>query len=204
MDNGAPRVDLTERFEQALTFACQLHRGQTRKASGVPYVSHLLSVAALVLEAGGDEDLAIAALLHDAVEDRGGRPVLAQIEARFGPRVAQIVEGCSDSFAEDPTQKAPWKERKQDYLERLASEPLEVLCVSLADKLHNARSTLLDYRHRGEALWQAFNAGREQQLWYYQQLAELFRQRLGARPLVGELERVVAELRGTPLAPTPS
>jgi (p)ppGpp synthase/HD superfamily hydrolase len=138
---------LGRRFERALLFATRKHAGQTRKGTTVPYVAHLLSVAGLVLEAGGDEDLAIAALLHDVVEDCGGAPMLREIRRRFGQRVAHVVEGCTDS---DLDPKPPWRQRKQDYLKHLRTADADVRLVSAADKLHNTRSVLTDYRQIGE------------------------------------------------------
>ena len=168
--------------------ACTVHK--RRKGSGVPYVAHLMSVSALVLEDGGDEDQAIAALLHDAVEDQGGVERLADIEARFGARVAGIVKGCSDS---DSLPKPPWRERKEAYLRHLAEASPDILRVSMADKVHNARSILADYRQIGEALWARFTGGKEGTLWYYHTLLQIC-PKGNAGYLLDELERVVAEL----------
>ena len=181
---------LTERFQRALVYATVVHGGQVRKGTAVPYVSHLLAVCALVLEDGGDEDEAIAALLHDAVEDCGGRPRLEDIRCQFGERVANIVEACSDT---DETPKPPWKERKTRYNAHIRDASPEVRRVSCADKLHNARSILRDYRELGEQLWTRFNAGGDEQLWYYRELVEAFRQ-ADPTAIVGELERVVSAL----------
>ncbi len=181
---------MSERFAEAFAFACRLHRGQARKVSGVPYISHLLAVAALVLEAGGDEDEAIAALLHDAVEDRGGAETREKIRARFGARVAAIVDGCSDT---DRTPKPPWKQRKLAYIARLADAGPSVLLVVSADKLHNARSLLAAYRETGEAIWKHFRGGRDGTLWHYRAAAEAIRD-AGGTPLSADLERTVAEL----------
>lgn len=183
-------TNLTNRFQDALVFAAQLHAAQARKASDVPYVAHLLAVTAIVLEHGGDEDEAMAALLHDAVEDQGGRPTLERIRRRFGDRVAEIVEGCSDS---DTLPKPPWHERKQRYLEHLAHASASVRLVSAADKLHNARAVLADHRRLGAAVWQRFNGRRDGTLGYYRALVEVFKQ-FGSTPLVEELQRVVTEL----------
>lgn len=185
-----PGPPMTERFDDALVFACRLHRAQVRKGSGVAYISHLLAVAALVIEAGGDEDEAAAALLHDAVEDQGGAAALEKIRARFGERVAAIVAGCSDT---DRTPKPPWKQRKLDYIAHLAVAGPSVLLVSSADKLHNARSILADYRKIGESVWQRFSGRREGTLWYYRAVADAIRD-AGGTPLSAELERTVAEL----------
>src|ERR1017187_4568106 len=135
-----------------------------------------LPVCALVIEAGGDEDQAIAGLLHDAVEDQGGIPTLETIRHMFGDRVACIVESCSDSMATDPNEKPPWRERKIKYLEHLRSANADALIVSAADKLHNARAVLADYRELGEGLWLRFNAPKEDQLWFYEEMIKTLRQ----------------------------
>jgi len=181
---------LGERFEQALVYAARLHARQQRKGSGVPYIAHLMAVSALVLEAGGDEDEAIAALLHDAAEDQGGVATLAEIRKRFGARVADIVAACSDTFV---TPKPPWKARKAAYLEHLRGAAPAVRRVSLADKLHNARALLRDYRREGEQTWTRFTGGREGTLWYYRALADIF-QATGKDAHTQELARTVSEL----------
>jgi (p)ppGpp synthase/HD superfamily hydrolase len=181
---------LSRRFEAALLLATRLHATQTRKGGRIPYVSHLLGVASLALEHGADEDVAVAALLHDAVEDRGGRPTLARIRRRFGARVAEIVEGCTDT---DTVPKPEWRTRKERYLGHLDTASAEVRLVSACDKLHNARAILADYRVHGEALWKRFKGGRDGTLWYYRSLVQAFR-RHGVTPLVAELARVVAEV----------
>ena len=178
----------TEKFEDALGYAARVHRDQTRKGTGVPYITHLLAVAAIVGENGGTEDEVIAALLHDAPEDAGGEARLAEIRGRFGDGVAGIVAGCSDTY-EDP--KPPWRARKEAYLEHLARAPSLVRLVSAADKLHNARSMLSDYRSAGEDLWGRFNGGRDGTLWYYRAVADAL---AGDGPVADELGRVVAEL----------
>ena len=181
---------LTRRFTDALAYATEVHAGQSRKGTSVPYVAHVLGVCALVLEDGGGEDEAIAALLHDAVEDGGGRPRLEDIRRRFGDRVAGIVWACSDT---DETPKPPWKERKARYIAHVREAGPDARRVSCADKLHNARSILRDYRALGERLWDRFNASAEDNLWYYRALVEAFRQP-DRSSLVDELERVVGEL----------
>lgn len=190
---GRDPMLLTDRFDDALVWARQLHARQVRKGSGVPYMAHLMSVAARVLEAGGDEDQAIAGLLHDAPEDCGGKEVLEQIDTRFGPRVARIVGDCTDTFE---TPKPPWRERKERYLRHLADEVSpEALLVSLSDKIHNAGSILADYRLVGEQLWDRFRGRREGTLWYYRALLETYRSIEGAPVApVAELERILAEL----------
>jgi (p)ppGpp synthase/HD superfamily hydrolase len=185
---------LTRRFDLAFHFASGLHHKQVRKGTEIPYIAHLMSVCALVLEAGGDEDQAIAALLHDAMEDQGGLATLDTIRHLFGKRVANVVESCSDSTASDPTKKLPWRERKEKYLEHLRSVNEDALVVAAADKLHNARAILSDYRELREKLWQRFNAPKKDQLWFYGRLVETFQLTAAPKVLVGELERVVKEL----------
>lgn len=182
---------MTSRFEEALGFAAQLHREQCRKGSNVPYVSHLLAVSSLVIEHGGDEDQAIAALLHDAIEDQGGPRARAKILRRFGERVTRIVEGCTDSQA-DP--KPPWRARKEAFIAGISGKSRSVQLVCAADKLHNARCILSDYRNVGEKVWRRFKGGgREGTLWYYRELANALFQS-GPTELVDELERVVGEI----------
>ena len=164
---------LTDRFQDALSLAFRLHDGQKRKGTQVPYFSHLMGVAALVLEDGGNEDEAIAALLHDAVEDQGGLQTLEDIRQKFGQHVAEIVDGCTDAYTQP---KPPWKQRKQAYLAHLTQAPPEVLRVSLADKLHNARSIYADLQRNGSSTWMRFNGGREGTIWYYRSLVEIFKQ----------------------------
>ncbi len=183
-------MQVTEQFVSALDYAVRLHGGQMRKGTDIPYVSHLLAVAALVMESGGDQDEAIAALLHDAVEDCGGRPVLNAIRSRFGDQVADIVDGCTDAYTEP---KPPWKARKEQYLSHLETASESILLVSNADKLHNARAILADYREIGEQLWERFNAERDETLWYYSELSSLFARRRPSR-LSEELEGIIAEL----------
>lgn len=179
----------TGRFAYALDYATRAHGRQRRKGSSIPYVSHLLAVAALVLEDGGDEDEAIAALLHDVVEDQGGEGRLADVEREFGPRVAAIVESCSDTLV---TPKPPWRERKTAYIAHLEEAEPSAVRVSLADKVHNVRTIVFDYRRLGEALWERFDPGADP-VWYYRSLTEVFNRR-SSSPLVAELEREVSEL----------
>jgi len=188
--NQTAKVKLTERFEQALVYATRLHADQIRKATGVPYISHLLSVAALVLEDGGNEDEAIAALLHDAIEDQGGATTRTELLKLFGEQIVAIVDGCTEF---DTLPKPPWRERKQRYLEQLRQGTPSVRRVALADKLHNARTLLQDYRQEGEALWSMFSAGKEGILWFYHSLLGMYRQ-MTPSPMVEELARVVGEL----------
>jgi (p)ppGpp synthase/HD superfamily hydrolase len=183
-------IKLGPRFLRAFEFAAGKHAGQARKASTVPYLAHLMGVASLVLEFGGDEDMAIAALLHDVVEDCGGAPMLKQVQRRFGPRVARIVAGCTDS---DTYPKPPWRERKETYIQHLRDADVETRLVSAADKLNNVRSILADYREVGESVWDRFTGAREGTLWYYRALLEEFLRRKPNR-LVREFELAVREL----------
>ena len=179
-----------EKFGEALSYAARVHRDQRRKGTQVPYVTHLLAVAAIVGENGGTENQVVAALLHDAPEDQGGEKRLEDIREKFGDEVADIVAGNTDTF-EDP--KPPWRERKERYVARIAHEPESVRLVSAADKLHNARSMLADLRSSGDDHWQRFNGGKEGTLWYYRALVEAF-EAAGSNPVVEELDRVVAEM----------
>jgi (p)ppGpp synthase/HD superfamily hydrolase len=189
---------LGPRLQQAFRYAAAKHAGQTRKQSAVPYLSHLMAVASLVLEAGGDEDLAIAALLHDVVEDCGGMPRLREIHRMFGARVARIVEGCTDSFGEP---KPEWVERKKDYLRELKHADRETRLVSAADKLHNVRTILADHRQHGESIWTRFTGKREGTLWYYRALSDEYQRRTRNR-ITRELAMVVEELeRATGVRP---
>lgn len=158
---------LTQRYKEGLAFVFDLHQNQERKGSGIPYLSHLLSVSSLVMEHGGEEDLAIAGLLHDAAEDQGGETTLLLIEEKFGTRVAKVVRACTDAL-EEP--KLPWRERKRKYLDKLASASTDVALVATCDKLHNLRCISSDYRTEGERLWSRFSGGKEGVLWYYQEL----------------------------------
>ena len=186
-----PNPPLGPRFDRAFAPVRELHAMQRRKGAEIPYISHLMGVASLVLEDGGDEDEAIAALLHDAVEDQGGKPTLARIRQLFGERVARIVAACSDT---DVTPKPPWRERKEAYIAHLRDPdlPAGAIRVSLADKLHNARAILFDLR-AGHDVFDRFSAGREEQRWYYDKLASTFAD-LADSPMVPELRRVVDDL----------
>ena len=202
MSAEVPRiVPLSEKFNEAFLYAHEAHRHQRRKKTERPYISHVMGVASLVLQYGGDEEQAIAALLHDVVEDCGGAPRMAEIRRKFGERVASIVDGCTDT---DETPKPPWLERKQRYVERVKNEPTEVLLVSAADKLYNVREILMDVREDGPGVWERFSGKQDGSLWYYRALVEVFRARLkdfhpqssraAARALVDELDRTVSEL----------
>lgn len=188
---------LTDQFDRALLYATHVHGGQVRKGTSIPYVAHLLAVAATVLEYGGSEDMAVAALLHDAAEDQGGEPRLSDIRNRFGDRVADMVRSCSDSVVELSVgqQKEGWRTRKMKYIEHLDTVDKETLLVSLSDKVHNARSILRDLRKPeiGPAVWEQFNKPKEETLWYYRELANAF-QRLLPGQLSDELVEIVIVL----------
>lgn len=193
-----PEPALTGRFVAAVEFAVAAHAGQARKGTTVPYVAHLLAVASLVLEHGGDEDTVIAALLHDAAEDQGGRPMLERIRARFGVRVADVVEACSDSF-EQP--KPAWRIRKERYLAQLAVADPATCLVSAADKLHNARTIREAVRTDGPAAWVRFSAPPDELGWYYRSVASTLRERLAGKPgrtLVAMLDEAIRDLWPAP------
>ncbi|XWN32442.1 MAG: HD domain-containing protein [Devosia sp.] len=195
-----PTAVLTDRLSDAFAFAERAHRSQRRKGSGVPYVAHLMSVCALVLEYGGDEDLAIAALLHDAVEDQGGMAMATTIRQRYGERVADIVVACSDAH-EVP--KPPWRARKDAYIAAIPEKSDDAVLVSMADKLHNASTIVMDHRTIGSAVWERFTGRQEGTLWYYRALADAFHARapgpLSDRlsEMVDTLEREAAPLQAT-------
>jgi len=192
-----PFQPLTTRFDHALLFAGQVHRHQDRKKSGIPYISHLLGVASIVLDYGGDEDMGIAALLHDAAEDHGGRAMLHTIDQMFGPRVAKIVDGCTDAYGEEGKKKPDWETRKRGYLRRIRKEDAETRFVSAADKLYNTRAILRDLRNSGEAAFARFSQPKAKTLWYYRSLVTEYRA-AGLtpmlRPLIDDLDRTVTEL----------
>lgn len=188
-----PDPVLSDRFEEAMSYALELHRHQARKGTHIPYMAHLLQVSGIVLEAGGDEEQAIAALLHDAIEDapKGeADAVRASIEERFGEEVLALVEACTDA---DVKPKPPWKERKESYLRHLPESDPEALLVSAADKLHNARAILRDLEIHGDSLWERFNAEKEDTLWYYRRLKEIYLT-IGGVPLAEELDASVSAI----------
>lgn len=183
-------TNLTHRFDQALLYASTVHGGQKRKGTTIPYIAHLLGAASVALELGADEDQAIAALLHDAVEDQGGKPRLDDIRTRFGERVAGIVAHCTDA---DVHPKPAWRERKERYLDALAAKPQEALLVSLSDKIHNAEAILNDLRFHGDSVWNRFTGGKEGSLWYYCVLSDTFHRLLPGSG-AGRLKRAVEAL----------
>jgi len=190
---------LSGRFTNAIDYARVLHI-ERRKGTEIPYMAHLLGVASLVMGEAGQvpfavtEEMVIAAVLHDAAEDHGGLARLKDIEHNFGAKVARMVEGLSDSLAEDADNKQPWPERKQAYVERLRGEETEVKLISAADKLYNARAILADYRVIGPEIWKRFKRGREDQIKYFDELLKVYRL-AGTNRIVDEFERVVEELR---------
>lgn len=192
------QLHLTDRFSRAVDYARILHI-ERRKATRIPYMAHLLGVASLVMGEAGQvpfpvtEDMVIAALLHDAAEDHGGQTRIDDIRCNFGPEVARMVEGLSDTFVEDPGQKEEWDVRKKGYLERLPRESRETQLISAADKLYNARTILDEYRAIGPNVWDRFHRSRDKQLWYFNELLKVFKS-AGSNRIVDELDRVVAEL----------
>jgi (p)ppGpp synthase/HD superfamily hydrolase len=181
------------RFESALVYANTVHHGQLRKGTAIPYMAHILGVAAIALEYGADEDQAIGALLHDAAEDGGGEARLAEIRARFGDAVGDIVLGCSDSLVEHPDDKLPWIERKQNYLAHVEGATAAVCLVSAADKLHNVRAIIRDLRMDGDEVWDRFQGKRDGTLWYYDAVANALLRRWRS-PLTRDLQREVAAM----------
>lgn len=181
---------LSRHFEKALTYATRIHGGRLRKKTRIPFIAHILGVAAIAMEYGANETEAIGALLHDAVEDCGGAKRLRDIEQKFGKDVARIVQGCTDT---DQTPKPPWLERKKAYVAHVGHAPMSTKLVSASDKLHNVRAILMDYREEGERLWSRFNGGKQGALWYYRALVKAF---TGKRieSLVQELNRTLSQL----------
>lgn len=183
--------NLTQRFENALQYAARLHSAQVRKGTKIPYISHLLAVTSIVMENGGNEDEVIAGLLHDAVEDQGGAKTFEEIRQLFGEKVGEIVAGCTDAWIEP---KPPWRERKENYISHLCEVSPSVLLVSSADKLHNARTILADYRKSGEDVWLRFKGSKEGVLWYYRELTNTYMKLKANSEIIDELHRVVSEL----------
>jgi (p)ppGpp synthase/HD superfamily hydrolase len=183
-------MQLSRQFEKALVYSTRIHGGRLRKKTRIPYIAHIIGVTAIAMEYGANETEAIAALLHDAVEDGGGAKRLRDIERKFGKDVARIVEGCTDT---DQAQKPPWLERKKTYLAHVRHASIPTKLVSASDKLHNVRAILMDYRKEGEGLWSRFNAGKQGALWYYRALVNAFSGKR-IQPLVQELDRTLTEL----------
>ena len=190
-DSRKPSTYLTERFQKAMSYATDLHKDQTRKSTDITYICHPFGVASLVLEAGGDEDQAIAALLHDIPEDCGGEPRLREISGMFGSRVEKIVRDCSDSLVEDPEEKAPWKVRKEVHINHLNDADFDTLTVTAADKAHNARSIATDLQNQGPSLWDRFNANREDIIWYYESVYAVLKEKLVSKALLTPLRNAI-------------
>ena len=182
---------LSEKFSRALGYAFELHRDQKRKGTRIPYVGHLLEVAGIVIDYGGNEDRAIAALLHDAVEDQGGRKIREEISKKFGEKVATIVDWCSDT---DKKPKPAWRERKEAYIKHIAQAPPSVILVSAADKLQNIRAITRDYRSIGDEVWKRFKGGKSGTLWYHRALVEEYKKTEADARIIAELDRTVSEL----------
>ena len=186
------RPILTQRFEAALVYACRLHATQLRADGKTPYIAHLMSVAALVLESGGDEDEAIAALLHDAIEDQGGERIRQEIQQQFGDLVTQIVEGCTEIVQP----RLSWRDRKEQYLKQLRHASPSIRRVVLADKLHNVRSLLASLREEGAEVWHRFNSGQTETLWFYRAVWDVLRKEeknywiQAYGQVLGELEQI--------------
>lgn len=189
-----PATHLTSKFTEAVAYASALHATQIRKGTAVPYIAHLLGVASLVLEAEGDEDMVIGGLLHDAAEDQGGEARLRDIEARFGDAVAHYVHACSDYLGDDPSAKPPWRPRKENYLTRLRTEDVKTVTVSMADKVHNARSIITDL-HNGIWVFDKFKVEPDDTIWYYRSCLEIAGDKGVPRALVTPLERAVQAMR---------
>lgn len=190
------------KFDEALQLASELHREQTRKVTSVPYLAHLMAVAGIVLEANAYhqfddiEDIAIGALLHDAIEDQGHKINLEEIRERFGDKVHEIVRDCSDAIIEEAhQQKAPWRERKEAFVSKIRNKPYETILVSCADKLHNARSIMFDYDRIGDAIWDRFKPAKEETLWYFESLCEAFAEAWPENPLLPDLKATVRRMR---------
>ena len=192
---------LGQKFDEALALASELHRDQFRKGAPIPYLSHLMAVAGIVLEANAYhtmeniEDVAIGALLHDSIEDQGHKISLDEIRERFGETVHRIVLECSDAVVtEEGEEKPPWRERKEKYLADIAHKSKETLIVSCADKLHNARSIMFDFDRIGDDIWARFNADKEGIVWYYQNLVKAFEQAWPENPLLPDFRALVKRI----------
>ena len=199
MTKPGSHTQITPRLYQALQFTFELHGRDARKGGNIPYMAHLLSVCALVQQDGGDEDEAIAALLHDALEDKSELTDRGDFSRRFGPRVLEIIEVSIDTPPDYAGGiKPPWRQRKEAYLNHARHADPTLLRVTIADKVDNARSILADYRRLGDDLWQRFNAGREDQLWYYTSAIAAYKSAGCRGPLLDELEQLVAQIQNHP------
>jgi (p)ppGpp synthase/HD superfamily hydrolase len=196
-----PNVVLTKRYAAAVAYAAIIHAGDVRKGTEISYLCHLLGVSSLVIEAGGDEDQAIAGLLHDAVEDAGGMARADDIRARFGDRVTEIVIACSDSTDEEWKRVTPYGERKRLYLDRIKTEPMDYLLVTMADKVHNARAIVTDLHVHGAEVIGKFNGDANQVLDYYQECLAIAKERNVSPALLVPLELAVNEMTSMMAAP---
>ena len=192
---GNAHIQLTPRYLKALEYAIEWHSYQNRKSTQIPYISHPLGVSSLILEAMGDEDQAIAGLLHDIPEDCGGEPRLVEIQERFGLRVAELVRGCSDSLTEDPEVKAPWRERKEAHLHHLASAGIDLLLVTGADKVHNGRAIATDKQSIGDKIWERFNSDRASIIWYYESVLAILEKAGVTNTLVNPLKAAIEVMK---------
>lgn len=193
--DATPTAVLTRRYADAVGYACEVHARQLRKGTCVPYAAHLIGVSSLVLEAGADEDIAIAALLHDAAEDHGGESRLADVERRFGARVAAIVRDCSDSLSAEGEEKDDWETRKHEHLARLAHVSDDTLLVWMADKVHNGRAIVTDLEANGSEVLSRFHAAPDRILWYYEANLALAEDRHVPDAILVPLRDAVARLR---------
>ena len=192
-----PTTYLTERFHKALVYATEQHKDQTRKKTTITYICHPIGVASLVLEANGDEDQAIAALLHDVAEDCGGEPRLVEILEMFGSRVEKIVRACSDSLVADPEEKAEWKDRKEVHINHLKEADSDTLIVTAADKAHNARSIATDLQNQGPSLWKRFNADSEEIIWYYESVYKVLFDKNVSKSLLTPLRNAIDVMKSS-------
>ena len=191
-----PAITLSDRFFTAVVYATTLHRDQVRKSTTVPYICHPLGVAAILIEAGANEDQIIAGLLHDIAEDCGGEPRLEDIEKLFSKEIAEIVRGCSDSLTESESNKAPSRERKEAHLKHLETASHDVLIVTAADKLHNARAIATDLEINGSALWARFNLDQESIIWYYKSVFAILEDKKITPKLLNPLATAIAAFNG--------
>ncbi len=192
---GNAHIHLTARYVQALEYAIEWHGYQHRKSTEIPYISHPLGVSSLILEAMGDEDQAIAGLLHDIPEDCGGEPRLVEIQKLFGDRVAELVRGCSDSLTEDPEVKAPWRERKEEHLRHLAVASADLLLVTGADKVHNGRSIATDKQSIGDEIWRRFNSDKASIIWYYDSVLAILEKAGITKAIVNPLKAAIEVMK---------
>jgi (p)ppGpp synthase/HD superfamily hydrolase len=189
-------IQLSQKYFEAVHYASLAHAGSVRKDTLIPYICHPIAVSAYVLEAGGDEDQAIGGLLHDVAEDCGGEPRIHDIESKFNERVAAIVRGCSDSLEVDPSKKIDWRIRKEQHLAKLVDASDDILIVTAADKLHNARAIATDFQNIGAEIWGRFNAEEAEVHWYYEEVFKILEKRKVSVQLLRPLEVAIRIMRG--------